>query len=142
VRTADWEVTITEVLRGDEAKRRIEEEASFMSDKPAPAGKEYVLAKARVRYIGTENSDDAKGIDALDFNVMDEKNVLHPPPLKLYMVIPEPGLDASLFPGGQAEGWIGLEVDTDEGGWVAIFEPTALGQEDTGDKNKAFLALE
>lgn len=149
VRTPDWEVTITEVLRGDEAKRRIEEEkqraeaeGSISMGEPAPAGKEYVLAHARVRYIGTEKPDYPESIDAKDFEVVGEKNVIHAASFDALVSMPEPHLDATLFPGGQAEGWVGLQVDEGEQGLIAIFEPTTPGQKDTGDENKAFLALE
>jgi len=129
--TEDWEVTIVEVERGADALALILQ-ANMFNEEPEP-GMEYVLARARVRYIGTE--DKSVNIDASYFNSTGSQGVLYDLPM---VVEPEPVLDCNLYPGGECEGWVALQAAESETGLIVQFEPWF----DFGDENRRFLSLE
>lgn len=128
--TDDWEVTVIEVMRGEEAWDKLLE-ASEYKEAPAEA-MEYVLVKIRARNISTEDAD--AFISGSLFQVADsEKEPLEPPSVH----DPEPPLALRLFPGGQAEGWMTHQVQEGEGGLVLVFGPKW-----TFDEDVRYLALE
>ncbi|WP_152541243.1 DUF4352 domain-containing protein [Kallotenue papyrolyticum] len=130
--TEDWEITLLEAVRGEEAARRITEANRF--NDPAPAGQEYVLARLKARFINTDEPDAARNIDRTFFKITGERNVVYDAPTT---VAPAPVLDAYLFPGGETEGWAVFSVPQGEGGLLLIFEPLF----DFGGANTRYLAL-
>lgn len=99
--SANWEITVLEVYRGADAAQRVAEANSF--NDPAPEGQEYIVARVRARYLGGDNPDVAARIDQNAFKVTGAANVIYERPS---VVEPAPSLEAYLFPGGQAEGWV------------------------------------
>jgi hypothetical protein len=131
VTTDEWQVTVREVFRGNEAWA-MAQAANQFNDPPEP-GMEYVAVKVHARLISTE--DRAVAIDNSYFKSTGSAGVLYDQPS---VVDPDPMLDVSLFPGGQYEGWVVLQAAQDETGLTAVFEPLF----DFGNENRRFLALE
>lgn len=129
--TEDWEISVLEIIRGDEAWSKIQEANQF-NDPPAE-GMEYILAKVHVRYIGTE--DNSMQIDGSFFKSTGSASVLYDVPL---VVEPNPMLDAILYPGGEFEGWVTVQVAKGETGVALVFEPLF----DFSGQNKRFILLE
>jgi len=129
----NWEITVLEALRGIEAARRVAEANMF--NEPAPEGEEYLLARVRARYLGRDDPDVMAQISQSDFRATGAANVVYERPL---VVAPEPRLDAYLFPGGQVEGWLVVQVPADETGLTLVFQPGFA----LSDKNVRFFALE
>jgi hypothetical protein len=129
--TEDWEVTVTDVIRGDEAWQMIQEANQF--NDPPQEGMQYVLVKFQVRYIGISNT--AASIESASFKSTGSRNTVYDAPA---IVDPEPAMDVSLFPGGVYEGWVTLSAAEDESNLSAIFSPWA----DFGTENRRFLSLE
>jgi hypothetical protein len=131
VTTEDWELTILEVARGDDAWTMVQEVNQF--NDPPEEGMEYVAVKLHVRYISTV--DESTDIDGTYFNSTGSAGVLYDIPS---VVDPEPALNAYLFPGGEAEGWVVVQVAEGETGIMLVFEPLW----DFSDENKRFISLE
>ncbi len=127
----DWQVTILEVIRGEEALAMIMEANEF-NESPAE-GMEYILARVHVRYIST--IDGSMYIDSTDFQATGDKNVLYE---VLFVVEPEPILDIPLFPSGEYEGWIVMQASQGETGLLAVYNPLL----DFSGENQRYLALE
>jgi hypothetical protein len=118
VTTSSFQATILEVVRGADAVAKIKEANQF--NEPAPAGQEFVLIKAHVRILGGESPDTALNVDKTLFKLSGEKNVVYD---LTAGVAPEPRLDATLFPGGEVEGWLVLSVAEGEQKLVATVAP-------------------
>lgn len=130
--TEDWEVSVLEVIRGDEAWARIQQANQF--NEPPREGMEYVLMRVGVRNIST--AERYLTMDEFAFNPTGSANVLHDLPS---VVSPEPVFDTCLYPGGRAEGWVSMQVYSDETDLMARFEPAF---EWFDDEQARFLALE
>jgi hypothetical protein len=133
VATDKWQVTVLEVIRGDEAWQMVQATNQF-NEAPGE-GMEYVAVKVRVEYITTDQAAETTRVSDAWLKATGEANVLYDNPS---VVDPEPALDADLFPGGQAEGWATLQAAQGEGGLVAVFKPLFAFT----DKNTMFLSLE
>jgi hypothetical protein len=129
--TEDWEVTILDTLRGQDAWIMILDANQF--NDPPEEGMEYILVKARARNIGT--ADESMPIDGFFFKTMGMGNVLYDVPS---VVDPSPTFECYLFPGGVCEGWTALQAGVDEDGMMVMFEPVW----DFGEENRRWLSLE
>lgn len=129
--TEDWEVSVLEIVRGDKAWEMVKEANQF-NDAPAE-GMEYIVVKVHVRYIGTD--DAAAQINGTFFKTTGSAGVLYDAPLT---VDPNPMLDATLYPGGEFEGWITMQAAKDETGIKLVFEPVF----EFSGQNKRFISLE
>ena len=129
--TEDWEVTVLESLRGEDAWDAIQEANRF--NDPPDEGMEYVLLRARVRYIGSEDEDEPAS-ESL-FRATGSEHILYDSP---WVTDPEPELDADLYPGGVAEGWVTEQVAVDEEDLLVRFEPLY----DWSGDHVRYLALE
>jgi hypothetical protein len=118
VRTAEWEVTVTEVIRGDSAWQ-MAERANRYND-PPDEGMEYLAVMLLVRNISMV--DEARHLDQFDFDTTGSSNVLHDVPL---LVEPDPSLDVYLYPGGEFEGWLIMQARTGESGLIAVFDASS-----------------
>jgi hypothetical protein len=128
-----WEVTLLEVIGGEASAQAIAEANRF--NDPAPAGEAYVLVRIRIRYLGGGAPDQVAEISRRNFKATGIANVIYP---RASVVVPEPELDAYLYPGGQSEGWIVVQVPTGEAGLTLIYEPSF----EFGNENRRFLSLE
>lgn len=113
VATAQWEFTVLETLRGDEAWDALYE-ASEYNDEPE-AGMEYVLVRVRVRNVSDEDAPKSATSGLFDI-VGDNKEVYD----QVYVTVPQPELDAWLYPDGETEGWVALQTAEDETGLALI----------------------
>jgi hypothetical protein len=126
----DWEITIVESVRGDNAWAMVQNANQF--NDPPEDGMEYIAIKAHVRQIGTE--DAYVNISDAEFSITGSEGTLYDlPPV----VDPDPPLEASLFPNGVFEGWFVMQVTKGETDLVLIFEPLELS-----NANKRFLRAE
>ncbi len=114
-----WQFSILEAVRGDEAAQMVAD-ASLLNE-PAPDGQEYVVVKLAARYLGTGKPDFSETIDAYYLKITGEDNVVYDRP---WVVDPAPTLNATLYPGGETEGWVILTAGQGEKGLLLIFEPT------------------
>ena len=131
VTTDEWQVTVREVIRGNEAWAMAQAANQF--NDPPESRMEYVAVRVHARVISTE--DRAVGIDGSYFKSTGSAGVLYDQPS---VVDPDPVLDVTLFPGGQYEGWVVLQAAQGETGLTAVFEPLF----DFSNKNRRFLSLE
>lgn len=117
VTNSEWEMAVQEIRRGEAAWTLVE--AANEYNEPPEAGMEYVAVRIRVRNIYLE--DAAAFLSKYNFRSMGNAGVIYDPPS---VVGPEPDLDVHLFPGGEGEGWIVVQVGLNENGLILIFEPT------------------
>lgn len=98
-------VTIVEVVRGEQAWSMIQ--ASNMFNDPPGPGNEYVLIRANVELLSSED-DSAYSVSIVDFNLVSATGRFYDFP---FTVEPEPRLDATIFSGAGVEGWMVWEVE-------------------------------
>ncbi|WIF95036.1 stalk domain-containing protein [Caminicella sporogenes] len=100
------EVTVKEVLRGNDAWELIKKENMF-NDKPKAEDEEYILAKIHIKIIDVE--DDKKvDVSPVNFKIYSANNVEYD---NLVLVSPpEPDLRTSLYAGGEHEGYAVYKV--------------------------------
>lgn len=110
-----WQLTVHEVIRGDNAWQMAQKANQF--NDPPPGGMEYVAVRLRVHYIG--DHEDGENIGNYDFVMLGDDNI---PYEHVSVVKPDPELDFKLFPGGEAEGWIYLQVAEGTDNLVMRFE--------------------
>ncbi len=115
LRTKNWEITVNAILRGEKAWQKIAD-ANLYNDPPAD-GMTYMLANVSARYIGDD--DDGVWLDSSEFKTTGSKNIIYYLP---GIVEPEPRLDAILYPGGRAKGWIALQFAEGEENRQLIFD--------------------
>ena len=131
VTTQDWELSVIDVVRGDEAWSMIQK-ANEYNDPPAE-GMEYIAVELHARYIGTEEM--AERLDAWDFSATGSANVLYD---YKYVQEPFPPLYFSYYPGGEHEGWIVVQVAKGETGIILVYKPLT----EYSDDNRRYLSLE
>ncbi len=129
--TDDWAVTVLEAIRGAQAWQMAQAANQF--NDPPPAGREYLAVRARVRNLNP--SDNTVRIDSASFKTIGDADVLYNAPS---VVDPDPPLDAALYPGGEVEGWIILQIGESEKNAVLVFDPIL----DLKQQNRRFIALE
>ena len=129
IATGQWEFTVLEVLRGDEAWDALYE-ANEYNDRPEE-GMEYVLVRASVRNISDDDEPKRCDYDLLD--IVGQNREIYDKP---FLTEPEPELDAWLYPNGETEGWVVLQVTEDEGGLVLILSDSYFSSD------KRYLSLE
>ena len=116
VSTNEFEVMIKELMRGDDVYNMLLEANQF--NDPPDEGMIYLAARIHARRIGT--GDCALNISYIDFDPTGSANILYDRPS---VVEPDGGLDAYLYPGGEAEGWVVMQVPDDEGDLMLVYEP-------------------
>jgi hypothetical protein len=128
--TENWEVSVLEVIRGDRAHDMAEAENQY--NDPPDEGLEYLAVRARVRSL--DPRDQIVVASSSLFKTIGDKNVLYDTPA---IVDPEPALDAYLYPGGEVEGWVILQIGRDEGNAQIVFDPPF----DTDHASRRYIAL-
>ncbi|MCA9972941.1 MAG: hypothetical protein KC425_22140 [Anaerolineales bacterium] len=108
VTTADWQVTLLDVMRGDAAWEWLL--ATNRYNDPPPEGWEYVLAQVRLAHVGTDEGPHTISAGGYFAALGADGTVYERPSL----VVPEPGLYFALYPGGEATGWLALQVPAAE----------------------------
>jgi len=122
------EITIAEVIRGEEAWKMIETANRFNS--PAPEGHEYILAKINFKVASNKNADAKVDLSPIDFKLVskDGKDYEH-----RSVVEPDPGIRTSLYTGASHTGWAAFIVKTDDNSPLLTF-----GREYDGTKGAWF----
>ncbi|MEW6713296.1 MAG: hypothetical protein AB1403_25975, partial [Candidatus Riflebacteria bacterium] len=100
VSAPNWDVQVVEVKRGESAWQDIQ--AANMFNEVAPEGMEYLLVKIHAK--STYADSDEHSISGCDFDVTGDKLINYTCSMAS-VVEPDPQLDASLFSGGETEGW-------------------------------------
>jgi len=111
-----FDLTLTEVIKGQAAWQIIQEENQF-NDAPS-AGKQYVLAKFKVKVHHLDN--EPMSLDNYMFNAVSNKGVKYNDFISL--VIPSPTLDTTYYTGSQFEGWTYFEVAENDQAKVVFLE--------------------
>ena len=114
--THDWEFSIVDAIRGEEAWIMVQEANPFTE--PPIECYEYIVVKVHVRYLGKEEK-------AVNINEKYFRYGLIPRAPNV--VSPSPRLDAWLFPGGEVEGWVVIEVSKGKNNITLIFNPELDG---------------
>lgn len=119
VTSANWQMQVLEVVRG-EAAWQLALATNRFND-PPPAGFEYVLVRARVRYLGL-----AEGPHSINhyshFATLDGDGQVYTRPS---LVVPTPQLYGWLFPGGEITGWLAAQVSVADPTPLLRFSPGA-----------------
>ena len=124
----DWRFEALEVIRGDEAWRRIQAANKF--NEPPGAGSQYVLVLVRARYEG-ENDED---IDHRDFRIT---GLLGRADRATSVLGLGPWLNYTLHAGDDVEGWVAFEVSEDESRLMLVYDRRRVF-----DDVPVFMALE
>jgi len=139
--TPDWEITVVEVLRGDEALEMLKQ-ASASNDAPDD-GMEYLLINVRVKYVGTNPS--AYVYEKI-FRSLGSANEMYKSLSFIKIEVPEPALEADLAAGEETEGWVAFQVGAGESGLMLVVWPYVSYENNTGvfsdSSDKWYIALE
>lgn len=135
----DWEITVQRVLRGAPALDALRKAYELV--KEPPPGHEYALAYVAVRYIGDGGlGPETESVGHNNFRstavtVADpEAEQIDPPAV---YILPAPELDANLYPGGRAEGWVVIELPVDNPQMAMVFTTGS----DSNHLNTRYFAL-
>ncbi len=132
--TEDWEVTVLEVVRGDEAWRMANEASS--NNEPPASGMEYIAVNSRVRSIHSEDDPLLVFGNGGLYATTGSENVIYDNLAVMYL--PDPALACFVYPGGECEGWSILEVGVGETEVMLIFQPML----NSNELNKRYISLE
>ena len=116
VTNEDWEMTVTDVIIGDEAWD-ILLEANQFNDPPAN-DTNYILVKIKVRHIG--GGDEPVDMSSYHVRLLNGEHEEYDTPV---LVEPVPRFDFDLYPGAEAEGWIAFAGFKDDSGFMLRFNP-------------------
>ena len=106
-----FDMTVTEVLRGQPAFQKIRAANQF--NDPAPEGLEWTVSHVEVAYTGEDAG--VLEMNQFDFAVVTGGRVLtYADTTNFSPCCLEPPLDFTLYQGGQADGWIALPVLVDD----------------------------
>lgn len=112
----EWQLSVLDVITGEAAWELVYEANQF--NDPPEADRMYVLVRVRLRYIGL--AEGPENIDDSAFKIVDSNGREYDAPS---VVEPRPALDAELFPGGEATGWIVLQAPQTAETLVMVFNP-------------------
>jgi hypothetical protein len=124
VTTQNWEFSVVEVLRGDEALEKLEEASQF-NGPPEEEAMEYVLVRVHVRNIGT--GSEKANVDRTFFQSTGSANVIYKRPSIVDVKTPSPILQAELLPGEESEGWVTVLAAKDDSAPVLVVQPRVNG---------------
>lgn len=113
----DWEVTITDVIIGDEAWDILLEANQF--NDPPGSDTDYILVQVSIRYIG--QGDKPIHISSYNLKLLNSAGEEYADPA---LVEPTPRFDFDMYPGAEAVGWLGYAAFKDDSGFMLRFNPT------------------
>lgn len=114
--TRDWDISVNDVVRGDEAWTMVQEANQY--NDPPDEGMDYIAVKIRARYIGTEDNGAYISNNSLGIIGINSELNKQPP-----VVPPEPEFEYWLYPGGEVEGWAIYQVSKGGTGIRLVFNP-------------------
>jgi hypothetical protein len=103
------EVTLLEVIRGNQAWQRIHQTNEF--NEPAPPGQEYMMARIRFKLTDAPSPDRQYALWYGAFTAVSQDGRDYPLSL---VVLPEPPIDANLYSGASHEGWAVFQVSDND----------------------------
>lgn len=112
-----FEVTMVEVILGDEAWKIIE--AGNMFNDAPDEGKEYIMAKFRIKVLETEK-DEAFDLSMISFSCISGTGIEYTDFVSVSGV--EPRLRNDLYEGAEHEGWVFFMVNVDDDKPVVAME--------------------
>ena len=121
--TPNWDIQVIESIRGEEAWQMIQAANSF--NDPPNEGQEYILIK--VKTISTHEDNEEHNISSWDFNLTGSNLIEYD---NAEVVEPEPALDATLYSGGETEGWLAFAVGSGEENLILILDESANWEDD------------
>jgi hypothetical protein len=113
--TPGWDIQVLEIIRGEEAWQMIQAANRF--NDPPSEGMEYILVKIWAK--NTSDEEDERSTSDWDFKLTGAKYIRYS---SASVVEPDPQLDATLFTGGETEGWVAFAVGQDEDNLVLILD--------------------
>ena len=131
VTTADWEISVSKVIRGDEAWTMVLDANQY--NDPPTEGMEYLAVLIHVRKIGM--IDNAQSMDASSFRTIGSTGIFYD---SSSVETPVPALDISLYPGGEYEGWVVVTAAKGETGVMLVYKPFL----EENDDNQRFIGLQ
>lgn len=108
--TIEFEATLVEVIRGQEAWERVL--SANMFNEAAPAGSEYLIALVSVVYTGADTG--VLDLGEADWSLISEGRISKYFDLPVNVCCMEPAFDMQLFSGGSGEGWLAWIVPIGE----------------------------
>lgn len=117
VTNEDWELTVTDVVVGEEAWEMLLDANQF--NDPPGRGVEYVLAKIKIRYLG--QGDQPTNMYSYYLRLLNHDRDAYDTPA---LVEPIPRFDFVMYPGAEAEGWLALAARQGDTGLMLRFNPT------------------
>ncbi len=112
----NWELTVMDVIIGDEAWDILLETNRF--NDPPTNDVAYVLLKLKVRYIG--QGDTPADMSGYRLQLLNASGELYDTPS---LVEPRPRFDFNMYPGAEAEGWLALAVPKSDPTFMLRFNP-------------------
>ncbi len=109
LQTYKAEMTVEEILRGEEAWTKIKD-ANMFND-AAPAGFEYILAKINFNLLDINNDEQLDLNGAVDIKLISSAGKEYE---AVTVVSPEPQMSAKLYKGASSEGWAVYKVKADD----------------------------
>ncbi len=119
----DWQVIVQDYVKGDEAWEIILDENQF--NDPPEDGMEYLMIKLWMRYIGA--NDEGANINYRPFTILTNSGKEFD---NASVVVPEPALDYTVYPGGEVEGWIVMNIPEKPKSMMLYFSPDKSGAND------------
>lgn len=126
-------VQVLEWHRGDAAAQMVAAANQF--NEPAPEGMEYVLVRVQVESLHQDSEEHQVG--TIDYALTGANLTEY---TSASVVTPEPQLDAQLFTGGTAEGWVPFLVTAGEGSLILVVDE--LFTMDLAGADRRFIALD
>lgn len=114
--TQDWSVAALEIVRGEDARNLVRN--ANPGNRSPREGLEFVAVKLHARYQG--RSEGPGLLSRSQFRAMRADGAYYEIPAVIDL---DPGLDRTLFPGGEHTGWAVFEVDPGDARAVLSFEP-------------------
>jgi len=119
----NWDIQILDTTRGEEAWNLIKAENSF--NDPPHEGMEYILVM--IKATSTHEENEEHSISSWDFKLTGSNLVAYD---SASVLAPSPELDAEVFPGGEAEGWIVFEIRQEEDQLIIILDELSNWEDD------------
>ena len=123
VSAPNWDVEITEIVRGNEAWDAIYSANHY--NVPAPEGFEYLLLHFHV--ISTYTDDELHWITADDLDVTGSQHIIYS---RAYAEAPAPVFDGEVYSGGEVSGWACYLIRADETDLILIVDELVNGKDD------------
>ncbi len=129
----NWDVQVIEMKRGEDAWKDIQ--TANMFNEAAPDGMEYLLIKIHAKSTYADSEEHTIG--GCDFDVTGDRLVSYTCGMAS-VVAPDPQLDATLFSGGETEGWVAYLVAQGEGSLMLVVDEILNFESDA----KRYIALD